>query len=324
MREQASPEQRLFLGQIRPDDLARVGDSPLVRPWDGHPSATWPYGPGGPPHAGIWGTTGGGKSSLLRMLLRGLVRRPGQRAITIIDAEGAGEFTMFRRMPGVAQVISMNPAADRLLPEGTPTSVERAARAMVDHHDLAVERNLERDQAAEAWEEYLVDPVHHQPPKYIPPAEMFLVIDGWATFCYNVNRYLKAKLDPIEAAIQYGRNGRKTDAHLVLADQVSYAKRSKDDAGLPSELKKQLGIRIAAVGLLGMTATEASMAFDEPDAGARVPKVPGGCLLKVGAEMVPFVVPPWDNATDPNAKLTVEQRRAAYRLLPAPVPEAVA
>jgi uncharacterized protein DUF87 len=318
MREQASPEQRLFLGQIRPQDLERLADSPLVRTWDGQPSATWPYGPGGPPHAGVWGTTGGGKSSLLRMLLRGLVRRPGLRAITLVDAEGAGEFTMFRRMPGVAQVINVNPAADRLLPEGEPTSVERAAQALTDHYDLSTERNLEREQAAAAWEEYLVDPAHHQPPKYVPPAEVFLVIDGWASLCYNLHRYSKAKLDPIEAAILTGRNGRKTDVHLVLADQVSYAKRTRDDAGLPSELKKQLGLRVAAVGQLGMTATEASMAFDDPDAGARVPKVPGGCLLKVGAAMVPFVVPPWANATDPNANLTAEQRRAAYRLLPAP------
>jgi hypothetical protein len=325
MRE-ATADQRVFLGQIRPEDRAKLDGAPLVRSWDmGHglePAAVWDYGPGGPPHAGIWGTTGGGKSSLVRMILRGLVRKPGKRAITIIDAEGAGEFTMFRRMPGVEQVINMNPAADKLLPEDEPTSVERAAQAMVDHHDLAVERNLAREQAADAWEAYLVDPAHQQPPKYIPPAEVFLVIEGWASFCYNLNRYLKAKVDPVEAANQTGRNGRKTDVHLILADQVSYAKRSKDDTGLPSELKKQLGIRVAAVGLLGMTATEAGMAFDEPDAGSRVPKVPGGCLMKVGATMVPFVVPLWHNATDPNAPLTADERRVAYRLLPPP--EAVA
>jgi Helicase HerA, central domain len=323
MREQIT-DQRIFLGNVRPEDHAKVKDSPLVAPWDGRPAAVWNFGPTGPPHLGMWGTTGGGKSSLARLILRGLVRRPGQRAITIIDGEGAGEYTMFRRMPGVAQIVNMNPAADRLLPEGQATSVERAAQALIDHHDLAVERNLERDQAAEAWEEYLVDPAHHQPPRYVPPAEMFLFIDGWSTFCYNLNRYLprRQRLDPVEAASQYGRNGRKTDAHLVLADQVSYAKRSRDDTGLPSELKKQLGIRIAAVGRLGMTATEASMVFDDTDAGHRVPKTPGGCLLKVGAELVPFVAPKWDNATDPNASLTADERRAAYRLLPPP--EAVA
>lgn len=311
-------DQEVFLGFLRDQDKDKHQASPLVGIYDGRPSALWNFGDGGPPHAGIWGTTGGGKSSLLRMLNRGLVRRPGPRAITLIDAEGAGEFNMLRRMPGVAQVINMNPAADRLLSGDQPTSVELAAQAFADHLTLSVERNLEREQASAAWEEYLVDPVHHQPPKYVAPAEVFLQVDGWATFCYNLNRYLKAKMDPVEDAILIGRNGRKTDVHLVLADQVSYAKRSKDDAGLPSELRKQLGLRVAAVGPLGMTKTESGQVFDDQDAWASIPVVLGGCLMKVGATTLPFVVPRWQNATDPKADLTVNQRREAYRFLPAP------
>jgi hypothetical protein len=310
--------QEVFLGFLREQDHSRFEGSPLVGIYDGHPAAVWNFGPGGPPHAGFWGTTGGGKSSLLRIIARGLVRRPGPRAITFIDAEGAGEYSMFRRMPGVAQVVNVNPAGD-------PESVERAAQAIADHLRLSVERNMEREQAAAAWERYVVDPIHHQPPKYVPPAEAFLVIDGWASLCYNLNRYLprSKKIDPVEDAILIGRNGRKTDVHLVLADQVSYAKRSKDDAGLPSELKKQLGLRVAAVGPLGITKSEAGMIFDEPD--VQVPKQLGGCALKVGATVLPFVVPRWSNATDPNADLTPDQRRAAFRLIGvSPVSEAVA
>lgn len=312
-------DQEVCLGFLRDQDIARYKDSPLVGVYDGRPAAQWVFGDKGPPHAAAWGTTGGGKSSLVRYIGRGLVRRPGPRAITFIDAEGAGEYNMFRRMPGVAQVINMNPAADRLLAEGEPSSVVRAAQALVDHMNLAVERNLEADRAADAWEAYLVDPAHHQPPKYMPPAEAFIVIDGWATFCYNIRHYLPKSwhLDPIDAAIHTGRNGRKTDVHLLLADQVSYAKRSKDDDGLPSELKKQLGLRIAAVGPLGLTKSEAGMIFDDMDASP--PKDLGGCLMKVGASMLPFVVPPWKNATDPRADLTPAQRRESFRLLPAPV-----
>jgi hypothetical protein len=309
-------DHRVFLGRVDPE---KVKESPLVRPRDGTLAAVWHYGDGGPPHGGVWGTTGGGKSSLVRMIARGLVHKPDveRRAMTLIDAEGAGEFTMFRRMPGVAQVINMNPAADAELPEGHPTSVQLAAQAIADHVALSTERALERDRAAAAWEEYLVDPAHHQPPDYQPPGEVFLVIDGFATFCYNLRRYLKRNVDTVEDLIIYGRNGRKTDCHLVLADQVSYAKRSKDDTGLPSELKKQLGLRIAAVGPLGITKSEAGMVFDDQD--VIPPKELGGCLMKVGATTVPFVVPRWDNATDPKAGLTPDERRAAYRLLPAPV-----
>jgi hypothetical protein len=329
MRE-AVADQRVFLGQIRPEDYPKfatkdgakwIPTTPLVREWDGQLAAVHDYGPGGPPHLGGWGTTGGGKSSLLRIILRGLVRKPGKRAITVIDGEGAGEFTMFRRMPGIHEIINVNPAADRLRPEGEPSSVERAAQAIADHLTLSVERNLEREQAAAAWETYLVDPAHHQPPKYVPPAEAFLFIDGWASLCYILNRYLPKgrQMDPVEDAILIGRNGRKVDVHLGIWDQVSYAKRSKDDAGLPSELRKQLGIRIAAVGPLGMTKTECGQVFDDMDAATWIPKQLGGCLMKVGATMVPFIVPPWSNATDPSARLSADERRAAYRLLPGPV-----
>jgi Helicase HerA, central domain len=313
-------DQEVFLGFLREEDEHRYAGSPLLGEYDGRPAAVWNFGDGGPPHAGIWGTTGGGKSSLLRMILRGLVRRPGTRAITVIDAEGAGEFSMFRRMPGIAQIVNMNPATDQHLPDGAPTSVELAAQALTDHKDEATERQMEANVAADAWEAYVVDPAHHQPPKYTPPAEAFLIIDGWATFCYNLNRYHKGRQDPVEDAIWTSRNGRKTDVHLVLADQVSYAKRSKDDTGLPSPLRKQLGLRIAAVGPLGLTKTEAGQVFDDQD--VIVPKELGGCLMKVGASTLPYVVPPWKNATDPRADLSPDQRRESFRLLPDPLAEA--
>jgi len=310
------PERRLFLGRIRPDDLARVGDSPLVRPWDGHPSATWPYGSGGAPHAGVWGTTGGGKSSLLRLLLRGLVRRPGPRAITIIDAEGAGEFTVFDGMPGIAGIINANPAADAKLPDGTPTSVDRAAGALADTLALANERNEEREAAQRAWLRLLKDPAHHRAPDYQAPGEVWLVIDGFASFRYALRRYSKVAGDVTDDLVLTGRLGRKVDVHLVLADQVTYAARTKDDDGMPSPLRKQLGCRIGAVGELGMTATESQQAFDDPDAAKRIPPTPGGCLVQIGASRMPFVVPRWLNATDPDLDVPVGDRRAAYRLLP--------
>jgi hypothetical protein len=309
------PEQRVFLGWV---DEAKVKPSPLVVPWDGSLAATWPYGPGGAPHLRLVGTTGGGKSSLLRMLERGLVRRPGPRAITIIDAEGAGEHTVMEGMPGVAQVINVNPAADAKLKDGEPTSVERAAQAVADHLALSVERNEQRMRAQAEWLQLLKDPAHHQPPAYIPPGEAFLIVDGFATLCYVLNRYSKRKADTVEDLTLTGQNGRKTDVHLVIADQVTYAQRSKDDDGMPSRLKKQLNCSVAAVGALGLTASEGRMAFDDEHAGRLIPSVPGGCLIQVGATRVPYICPEWLNATDPTARVTVAERRAAYRLLPAP------
>lgn len=322
-------EQHVFLGWIDED---KVGPSPLVGPWDdGGPrrhgerfplAAIWPYGPNGAPHLRVVGTTGGGKSSLLRMLGRGLVRRPGPRAITIIDAEGAGEYTALERMPGVAEVVNVNPAADRKLQEGQASSVDRAGQAIADHLALAVERNEAMMQTQAAWRRHLADPAHVRPPDYEQPGEVFLVIDGWNTLRYALGRFLKAKVDPVDDAIQIGLLGRKVDVHLVIASQVMYASRSKDDQGFPSELKKQLAAVVAAVGPLGLTETEGAMAFDNRDAGRLVPPVPGGCLLQVGATRVPFVVPWWQNPTTADPSVSSDMRRAAYRLLPPP--EAVA
>jgi hypothetical protein len=320
MRELAPLEQRVFLG--RPDPNRDWTGNPLVRPVGGDPAATWPYGPGGAPHLRVVGTTGGGKSSLLRMLGRGLVRRPGRRAITIIDAEGAGEYTALERMPGVAQVVNVNPAADRKLEPGQATSVDRAGQAITDHLALAVERNEAMMAAQAAWGRHLADPAHVRPPDYQQPGEVFLVIDGWNTLRYALARFLKAKVDPVDDAIQIGLLGRKVDVHLVIASQVMYASRSKDDQGFPSELKKQLAAVVAAVGPLGLTATEGRMAFDDPDAGKAVPRQLGGCLLQVGATRVPFICPPWLNPTTADPSVGSAERRAAYRLLPAP--EAVA
>lgn len=308
------PEQRLFLG--RPNPNKDWTGNPLVRSWDGDPAATWPYGRGGPPHAGVWGTTGGGKSSLLRLMLRGLVRMPGQRAIVIIDAEGAGEFTILEGQPGVAAVINVNPAADAKLPDSTPTSVDLAAQAIADTVTLATERNEERLAAQRAWLQLLKDPAHHQPPDYTFPGEVWLVIDGFASLRYALRRYSKAAGDTAEDLTLTGINGRKVDVHLVVADQVTYASRAKDDDGMPSRLRKQLGCKIAAIGTLGMTSTENQQAFDDPNATSHVPAVPGGCLVQVGASRVPFIAPEWLNATDPDLAVSIAERRRAYRLLP--------
>lgn len=303
MREPAN-DRRLFLG-YHPNQDAPLSD--LVRSQDGYRAVVWPYGTA--PHMRVVGTTGGGKSSFLRMLLRGLVRKPGLRAITVIDAEGAGEFDVFTGMPGIASVLNLDPIAD-------PPSVAAAADAIAATLALSVEMNGERRHAQAAWREYLADPAHHQPPKYERPGETWLVVDGWGSLRYDLNRYHKAKLDPVEDAVQIGRNGRKTDVHLIIADQVMYASRSKDDDGMPSRLKKQLNCSVAAVGPLGLTASEAQMAFDTPNVEA--PAELGGCLMQIGATRVPLIVPPWPLATDPTAPLTVDQRRDAFRLLPAP------
>src|SRR5262245_53666245 len=110
------PDTRVFLGWPASD---RIKPSPITVPWDDDLAVVWDFGVA--PHLCVVGTTGGGKSSLLRMLDLGLVRLPGERHLSIIDGEGAGEFAMLTRARNVAGVLNSNEAA-------YPGSVKQAAK----------------------------------------------------------------------------------------------------------------------------------------------------------------------------------------------------
>ena len=292
-------EHRVFLGSTD-----RVHSPHLVVPrtWpDGREglAAEWHYGPGGPPHALVVGTSGGGKTSLLRVMLLDLVTRPGRRRIVVIDGKGEGDFTMFRGQPQVAEIVQVNTLTD-------PESPERAVDAVRTVLAEVRTRNatLQRAQL-EAWRT-------RRTPAYVPPPELWLVIDEWMSLLYDCRRL---DSDLVGDAIQVGRLGRSTDVHLLAATQRPDSK--SVEAGLPGELKAQLGARIAAVGPLGMRKVEATMAFDDADARGRIPAELGGCLLQIGNTYVPFTAPHLRNPTSADAAVTDEQRAAVWALLPA-------
>jgi len=66
--------------------------------------AVWPYAPGFAPHALILGTTGGGKTTLLRYMVTDLVRTPGPKALSLADGKGANSLLLFSYQPGVAVI----------------------------------------------------------------------------------------------------------------------------------------------------------------------------------------------------------------------------
>jgi len=305
-------DRRVFLGWV---DEAKAKPSPLLVRHGDDWAATWPYGPGGAPHMAVVGTTGGGKSSLLRMLALGLVRLPGERGIIIIDGEGAGEFTMFRRARNVAAIVNSNEAADT-------GSVALADQALADVLAEVIGRNADLTRAQQQAE------ATRRTPDYVPPADLFVVVDGWMSLVYDIGKVLagsareqtRMRERAVGRALQIARIGRKVGVHLVLAMHRPDAR--SVETGLPGELKSLLGARVAAVGPLGLRKVEAEMCFDDATAGARVPRdehgngVLGGCLLQIGATEVPFKVPPQANPTSADPAVTDEQRAAVWRRLP--------
>jgi hypothetical protein len=300
---------RAFLGWV---DEHKVKPSSLVvpryNPAEGreHLAATWNRSAGVSPHVLIVGATGGGKSSLVRLATLDLVREKRKARerldLTIIDGAGAGEYTFLRSVPGV-EIINSNDDAH-------PGSVKVAAEALRLAIEKVITRNADLEKAQDEAERT------RRTPTYEPPTELIIVIDEWMALMWDFAHILgaKAQRQAIGQAIQIGRLGRKVSTHLVIATQRPDA--TSDDAGLPGELKAQLGCRIAAVGPLGMLPIESLMCFGDGDTGQLAPATLGGCVMRVGNTKVPFVAPKMVDPTTVDRSVTDEERAAVWSMLP--------
>jgi len=271
--------------------LAATPGPLTVRAPSGTVHAVWPYGPGAAPHALVIGSTGGGKTTLLRYVTTQLLRAPGPKALSLACGKGAGSFRMFQDVPGVAAVAN-TPAETTAMAAGFYQLVEGRYR------DLAAARDL---LAA------------GRPASYARPGPAWLVVDEYLTFILGVpdTRPQRLRTQLIAGLVRVGAVGREVNCRLVVATQRPDAK--SVDTGLPGILMAQLKCRIAATGVMGMDSVEARMAFDDADA-RRVPSRVGGGLVKVGRHEAAFVTPFMADPTDPAT--SEADRDAARRLLP--------
>jgi DNA segregation ATPase FtsK/SpoIIIE-like protein len=300
---------RAFLGWV---DENKVKRSPLVvpryNPAEGRErlAATWNRGASVSPHVLIVGASGGGTSSLVRLATLDLVRekrRARERLdLTIIDGTGAGEYTFLRSVPGV-EIINSNDDAH-------PGSIKVAAEALRLAVEKVISRNAALEKAQDEAERARITPTYELPTEHI------LVIDKWMAMMWDFAQILGANVQrqAISQAIQIGRLGRKVSVHLVIATQWPDA--TSDDAGLPGELRAQLGCRIAAVGPLGMLPIESQLCFGDADTAHAAPSVLGGCVMRVGNTKVPFVAPKMVNPTTVDRSVTDEERAAVWSMLP--------
>jgi hypothetical protein len=259
--------------------------------------AVWPYGPGFAPHALIVGSSGNGKSSLLRYMVADLVKTPGAKALSLADGKFSGGFLMFRDIPGVAAIA------------GTPSEITGMVRGFFDE----VERRYTA--LSQAREQALKT---RRRPHYTPPGPLFLILDEYLNWVLSLGD--KDRKEMIAKLVRCGSVGREVDCRLVLATQRP-GTRESGDTGLPGVLKAQLRCRIAACGQMGLDSLEARMAFDEDAYAHRMPSRLGAGFVKVGKYEVPFVVPWLADPTDPAT--SERDRAAAWALLPRPVGEVV-
>lgn len=315
--------QRTFLGwAVNPTNGSALTEpNTLTETRDNHLAAVWPYGPGYGPSKLVVGGAGGGKTTGLRVELVDVFSDPAEQRpwVRIIDGKGAGSFTMFKYQDSLKALVDVNPVGD-------PESVERAGQAIQDVLRETLDRYKLMKEAQDAWAAHLAG--KGPAPRYTPPPKSFLYVDEWMSLCYHFGRVLgkargaKARDTAVAQGVEIARIGREVDVHLVIATQRPDAR--SIEAGLPGEMKAQLGARQAAVGRLGLRKLEAEMCFDDSSAKERVPKdedgnyLLGGQLLQVGNVEVAYQVPRMDNPTTADPTLSLQRRLTVWRRLPRP------
>lgn len=282
--------ERVRLGRV----LVQTSGPLVAQEDDGKIRAVWPYGPGFAPHCLIVGSTGNGKSTLLRYMVADLVRTPGPKALSLADGKFSGAFKMFRDLPGVAAIASTSEEITGMV-RGYFAEVERRYGALDEAREQALKTRGR--------------------PHYQAPGPLFLVLDEFLNWVLSLPD--KPRKEVIGKLVRVGSIGREVNCRLVIATQRP-GTRDGVDTGLPGVLKAQLRCRVAACGQLGIDSIEARMAFDDDAYKDRMPTPRlGAGFVKLGRHEVGFVVP-W--LADPTAPETSDaDRETAWALLPRPV-----
>lgn len=145
------------------------------------------------PHALVAGTTGAGKSELLRTLLLGLATRypPDRLNMFLVDYKGGAAFGPLADLPHCVGLLTdlRGDGADRTL---TALRAElRRRETVLEHHGESDVSNLDQG---------------------VRPASLMLVVDEFATLVSEVPNFLDGMLD-------VAQRGRSLGIHLVLATQ---------------------------------------------------------------------------------------------------------
>ncbi|HEX6786674.1 MAG TPA: FtsK/SpoIIIE domain-containing protein, partial [Acidimicrobiales bacterium] len=201
------------------------------------------------PHALVAGTTGAGKSELLRALVAGLAvgTPPDHLAFVLVDYKGGAAFDACARLPHVAGVVT--DLDERL--------AERALRSL--HAELRRREHLLRAASVSDLTAYRARTGS------IPIPRLVVIVDELASLAHDLP-------DFVPSLVGVAQRGRSLGVHLVLATQRP-AGAISDDVRANTNLRVALRVQDAAesVDIVGV-----------PDAASLPRHRPGRAVLRFG------------------------------------------
>ncbi|HEY3534679.1 MAG TPA: FtsK/SpoIIIE domain-containing protein [Pedococcus sp.] len=253
--------------------------------WDARPWATAvPVGVGGEgpylldlaadgPHVLVGGTTGSGKSELLRTLVVSLAthNRPEQLSLVLIDYKGGAAFRECAALPHTAGVVTDldDRLADRAL---------RSLRAELRRRERFLGGAGAADHAG-----YLATPAA----RTTPLPRLVVVIDEFRALAEELPAF-------VDGMVRLAALGRSLGVHLVMATQ-------RPAGVVTADIKANLNLRIA---LRVRDRADSDDVIDCAEAAALDPRIPGRALARSGdGSLVGFqsvhLSAPWRHA-DPS------------------------
>ncbi len=234
----------------------------------------YPYGK--IPHARVFGATGGGKSTLLRVLVWYFITRPKPPILCLADGiPDADSFKMFTGQPGVAKIAS-----------GGDATAEMAVDVYGIYRQRLADLGRARQEAFDS----------RRRPSFAEPRPLFFMVDEYLLWVLNYCPE-EIRAEVIDWFLEIALNGRKVNVYLLLALQRCGVSDAKE--GLPGPLKAALKCCIGAIGEVGLDGWEATLGFDDAKVADRVPHIEGGGYIKASGAEVAFRVPWFPDMTDP-------------------------
>jgi DNA segregation ATPase FtsK/SpoIIIE, S-DNA-T family len=201
------------------------------------------------PHALVGGTTGSGKSELLRSMVAGLAASvdPDHLTFVLIDFKGGSAFDECARLPHTVGMVTD-------LDEHLAERALRCLEAELKHR----ERTL-REVGATDLPDYLLKGLPEPMPR------LLVIIDEFAT--------LRAELPQfIDALVGVAQRGRSLGVHMLLATQ-------RPQGAISDNIRANTNMRIA---LRVQEANDSKDVIDVPDAAAIPRTAPGRAYVRLG------------------------------------------